>query len=123
MSGSYRTDASNLIASDPKYRYSPFYSAGIGYEISKENFIRSASWINRLNVRATYGYNGNVDNSSSPFVLLNLRANPNVFTGSNTATISTIGNPTLTWEKTRTINLGVDFTLLSYKLYGKIIIN
>ena len=120
VSGSYRTDASNLIASDPKYRYSPFYSAGIGYEISKEKFMQSVSWINRLNLRGTYGYNGNVDNSSSPYVLINLRANPNVFTGSNTATISTIGNPTLTWEKTRTINLGMDYTLLNNKLYGKV---
>lgn len=120
LSGSYRTDASNLIASDPKYRYSPFYSVGLGYDVSKENFLKNVSWINRLNLRATYGYNGNVDPSTSPYALLNLRANPNVYTGNYTATISSTGNPTLTWEKTRTINFGFDYAVLNNHLFGKI---
>ncbi len=120
VSGSYRTDASNLITADPKLRYSPFYSAGLGWEVADENFIKDFGWLNRLNLRATYGYNGNVDASTSPFTLLSLGANPNVYTKDYTATISNNGNPGLTWEKTRTVNLGLDFAVLNNRVFGKV---
>lgn len=120
LSGSYRTDASNIIASDPKYRYSPFYSVGTGYNLSKEKFFESIDWIDRLSLRATYGRTGNVDRSTSPYTLINLRSNPNNYTGDYIATINNLGNPTLTWEKTETLNLGVDFSFFNSKLDGKI---
>jgi TonB-linked SusC/RagA family outer membrane protein len=120
LSASYRTDASNLITSDPKYRSSPFFSTGIGYDISKENFMKGISWLNRLNLRATYGRTGNVDNSTSPYTLLSLGANPNQYTGAYTASIASQGNPSLTWEKTTTINLGLDYAVFDNRLFGKI---
>ncbi|MBC7886476.1 MAG: SusC/RagA family TonB-linked outer membrane protein [Ferruginibacter sp.] len=120
LSASYRTDASNLIARAPKYRYSPFYSMGVGYAISKEGFMQNISWINRLNLRATYGRTGNVDRSTSPYTLLNLRASPDPYTQDYIATISNPGNPTLTWEKTKTINIGIDYSLFRNKLFGKV---
>jgi TonB-linked SusC/RagA family outer membrane protein len=120
LSGSYRSDASNLIAKEPKYRYSPFYSAGVGYAISKENFMKDIAWIDRLNLRATYGRSGNVDNSTSPFPLISLSANPDNYTRQYTANIvPNSGNPTLTWEKTTTLNIGLDYALFNNKLYGK----
>jgi TonB-linked SusC/RagA family outer membrane protein len=120
LSGSYRTDASNLITAQPEYRYSPFYSVGARYDLWKENFMKRISWLNRLSIRATYGRTGNVDNSTSPFTLLNLAANPNVYTGAYTATVSNSGNPTLTWEKTSTLNFGIDYAMFNNKLFGKI---
>jgi TonB-linked SusC/RagA family outer membrane protein len=120
LSGSYRTDASNLIAKDPKYRFSPFYSAGLGYEIGKEKFMQDISWLNRLNLRATYGRTGNVDNSTSPFVLLGINPGPDFYTNLPIGRIASKGNPTLTWEKTATLNLGLDYAVLDHKLYGKI---
>jgi TonB-linked SusC/RagA family outer membrane protein len=120
LSGSIRTDASNLITDDPSYRYAPFWSVGLGWQLSKENFIKDLSWVNKLNLRATYGYNGNVDRSTSFRPLINMAAIPNPYTGSPTATISSFGNPSLRWEKTGTWNLGVDYTLLQGHLYGKV---
>lgn len=120
LSGSYRTDASNLIAKEPKYRYSPFYSAGIGYEITKEKFMQGISWLNRLNLRATYGRTGNVDNSTSPFALVTINPTPDPYTNLPVGRISNYGNPTLTWEKTTTLNLALDYAVLGNKLYGKI---
>jgi hypothetical protein len=38
VSASYRTDASNFITDDPKYRYSPFWSVGAGWTLSKRGF-------------------------------------------------------------------------------------
>ena len=120
LSGSVRTDASNLITDDPSYRYAPFWSVGLGWQLSKENFIKDLSWVNKLNFRATYGYNGNVDRSTSFRPLINMAAIPNPYTGSPTATISSFGNPSLRWEKTGTWNLGIDYSLFQGLLYGKV---
>ncbi|WP_169472191.1 SusC/RagA family TonB-linked outer membrane protein [Pedobacter hiemivivus] len=120
LSGSYRTDASNLIAADPKYRSSPFYSMGLRYNITGENYMKNIYWLDRLTLRATYGRTGNVDNSTSPFTLLSLAGTPNQYTNATTATVANQGNPTLTWEKTATLNLGFDYAVLNNKLYGKV---
>ena len=120
LSGSYRTDASNLITDDPKYRYAPFWSAGIGWQIYKEKFLSNIRWIDRMNVRATFGYNGNVDRSTSFRPLISTGGTPNIYTNDFTGTISSFGNPTLRWEKTRTWNIGLDYALFRGKLYGKV---
>lgn len=78
------------------------------------------TWLNRLNVRLTYGYNGNVDKSTTFKPLLTTSASPNVITGQYTGSIASYGNPTLRWEKTGTWDLGIDFSLFGSKLYGKI---
>ncbi|MHA4896716.1 SusC/RagA family TonB-linked outer membrane protein [Pedobacter sp. PWIIR3] len=120
ISGSFRTDASNLIAEDPAYRYSPFWSVGGSWQASRESFLQDVSWLDKLTTRVTYGYNGNEDRSTSPLPLISLSANPNGNTGTTTATISSYGNPGLRWEKTGTINLGIDFSIFKGKLYGTI---
>lgn len=120
LSGSVRTDASNLITDDPAYRYAPFWSVGFGWQASKESFIRDVNWIDRLTLRATYGYNGNVDRSTSFMPLIGMQPIPNTYTGDVTATISSFGNPTLRWEKTGTWNLGLDYSIFRGALYGKV---
>src|SRR5699024_4186858 len=52
--------------------------------------------------------------------LVNMNTTPNVYTNDLVATISSFGNPTLRWEKTGTTNIGVDFSMLSGKLFGKV---
>lgn len=120
ISGSVRTDASNFISDDPKYRYSPFWSVGASYQLSREKFMRHINWLDRLNVRITYGYNGNIDNSSSFKPLIGVGATPNKWTDEYVVSVKSYGNPTLRWEKTGTFNLGVDYSVLRGKLYGKI---
>ena len=120
LSGSYRTDASNLITDDPKYRYAPFWSGGLSWQVYKEEFMKNIGWIDRLNIRATFGYNGNVDRSTSFRPLISTGGIPNIYTGDYTATVASFGNPTLRWEKTRTWNFGIDYSLFRGKLFGKI---
>ena len=120
VSGSVRTDASNLIAEDPKYRYAPFWSVGASWQLGKEQFMQDVDWVDALGVRVTYGYNGNVDKSTSFRPLINMGASTSAATGEYTATVSSYANPTLRWEKTRTWDVGVDFRLLNGKLFGKL---
>jgi outer membrane receptor protein involved in Fe transport len=120
ISGSYRTDASNLITDDPAYRYAPFWSVGGGWHLYKEDFMNGFSWIDRLSLRATYGFNGNVDRSTSFRPLISAGGIPNTYTGDPTGSITSFGNPTLRWERTGTWNLGVDYAILKGKLFGKV---
>lgn len=119
ISGSYRTDASNFITDDPKYRYSPFWSVGASWAMSDEPFMEDYKWIDRLSLRATFGYNGNSTNTSSfkPLVAVSNRDN---ITGDLDVWITSRGNPTLRWEKTGTTNIGIDYSFFGGKLYGNV---
>ena len=118
ISGSARTDASNLITDDPAYRYAPFWSVGASWNAKGESFLKNVNWLDRLVVRATYGYNGNVDRSTSFKPLLNISTTQNTYIQDYMATIGSYGNPTLRWEKTGTLDVGVDFSFFNSKLYG-----
>ncbi len=120
ISGSYRTDASNLITDDPKYRYAPFWSIGGLWNLTREQFLNSVTWLDRLGLRVTYGYNGNVDKTTAFKPLIATVATPNTWTNDYTATISSFGNPSLRWEKTGTWNLGIDYSLFNGRLFGKV---
>lgn len=119
ISASARSDASNLITDDPAYRYSPFWSVGASWNAGREEFLSSLSWLDELKVRATFGYNGNVDRTTSFMPLISMGTTQNSYFQNYTASISSFGNPTLRWEKTGTLDLGVDFSLFGGKLFGK----
>lgn len=116
---SLRTDASNFIAEDSSYRYSPFWSVGLSWNMHKEKFMQDVTFIDQLRPRITYGSNGNSDSSTSTTPLIALNGY-NSFSGELLASISSKGNPTLRWEKTYTTNIGVDFAMWNHKLFGKI---
>ena len=120
LSASVRTDASNFITDDPKYRYAPFWSVGGSWQIGKEKFMEAVTWIDRLNVRLTYGFNGNADKSTSFRPLINIETLQDEWLNDYVADIESYGNPTLRWEKTGTLNVGVDYSFLHGKLYGKL---
>ena len=63
-----------------------------------------------LKLRATYGITGNVDQSSSPY-LLGTYAN-SLYTQASITLITQAPNKMLRWEKTSTFNVGVDFALI-----------
>ncbi len=119
LSASVRSDGANFITNDPKYRYNPFWSAGGSWQIWKESFFK-VKFVDRLTLRVTYGYNGNQDRSTSFMPLLSLSSTPNVLTNQFTASFSSLGNPTLRWEKTGTTNVGFDYSLFKGKLFGNI---
>ncbi len=120
LSASARTDASNLITDDPSYRYAPFWSIGGKWMLSKEAFAKDWSWLDMMAVRLTYGFNGNVDRSTSVQPVINYNTSQDVYLQDYTATISSFGNSALRWEKTGTVDLGIDMSILHGKLTAKL---
>ncbi len=119
LTGSFRIDASNLIVEDPKKRYSPFWSVGGNWKVDQENFMDRFRKVDRLNLRLSYGQTGNVVLSTSIVPLIAI-SGIYPLTGAPYASIQDYGNPTLSWERTTTLNAGIDYSLFSNKLYGSI---
>lgn len=117
FNASVRVEQADLFGTDPKYRYRPLWSVGGSWNMSNENFLKAVTWVNALKLRATYGITGNVDQSSSPFLLGTYLPSP--YTNANITLIQTPPNPMLRWEKTSTFNIGVDFSLI-HRLNGSI---
>ncbi|WP_158563169.1 SusC/RagA family TonB-linked outer membrane protein [Chitinophaga silvatica] len=120
ISGSVRSDASNFITDNPKLRWSPLWSVGAKWNAKEESFLSDIKKIDRLELRLTYGKNGNVERSTSTQALLSVGNSINASTGTITATVANNGNPSLRWEKTTTTNLGIDYALLGNKLFGSV---
>jgi TonB-linked SusC/RagA family outer membrane protein len=119
VTGSYRVDRADLFGVDPKYKNRPLWSAGLGWNASNEDFMKEVKWVTALKVRATYGINGNIDQSTTPYVTAT-RKNDNLYQSLQYINITAQPNPSLRWEKTQTTNFGVDYSLFRAKLNGSI---
>lgn len=66
---SARTDQSNMFGARTNQKIIPLWSAGIAWNALNENFI-TIPFLNKLRIRATYGFNGNMaDNASAETVI------------------------------------------------------
>lgn len=119
LTGSVRVDQTDLFGTDPKYRYRPLWSIGGGWNLTQEHFMEGISWVNYLKARLTYGVAGNVDKTSSPFILGTAKSDV-LYTNLQYTNIATLPNPKLRWEKTETTNLGFDFSIYRNKIRGSI---
>jgi len=119
FTSSFRIDASNLIVEDPKYRYSPFWSVGGNWKMDQEDFMDNVLFINRLNMRLSYGHTGNVVLSTAVVPLISVRG-VYPLTGFPYGVIDDYGNPTLTWERTKITNFGLDFSMFGNSLFGSL---
>lgn len=106
----------------PGKRYGFFPAGSIGWVVSEEEFMKKASWIDFLKVRASYGLVGS-DNVSSRFPYLAFYGGGSGYDfGNNFGTNvggtseSNLANANLTWEKARKLNVGIDFTTLNQRL-------
>jgi len=115
FTGSLRWDRSNLWGTDNKYQNKPTWSAGAGWNINNESFFK-VDWVDALKLRGSYGIGGNVAKNSAPYLTAYYYANNNV--GGMYGGVSSRPNPELSWEKTTTTNIGLDFALFKNRLNG-----
>ena len=114
LSATIRLDDTNLFGSNPKYRNIPLYSLGLGWNVARSDFFSNEIFKN-LDVRIAYGINGNVNRQTSPYLRTVTFQNQNSSnTGFNhlASFISTPPNPNLRLEKTKNLNISLDFGLL-----------
>ncbi|WDF77075.1 SusC/RagA family TonB-linked outer membrane protein [Mucilaginibacter sp. KACC 22773] len=118
LSGSARRDESNLFGVKTNQKGVPLWSAGLAWNIDREKFYH-IDWLKTLKLRATFGYNGNVDKTLAAFLTSQSYGFTNRF-GNVYSTISNPPNPSLTWETVKTWNLGLDFTTQNNRVSGSL---
>lgn len=111
---SFREDASSRFGANN--RWAPFWSAGIGWNIANEPFMKEQNIVNLLKLRATYGLTGS--QNFDPYqamttyeYLTGLRYHYGVG-----ATLMAIGNDDLAWQRTHETNVGIDLGLWNDRL-------
>jgi len=115
---SARSDQSNLFGATTNQRTVPLWSAGGKWKLGNEPFFK-VKWLPQLDIRATYGFTGNIDNSLVALLTTQIQANDPI-TGQPYETISNAPNPDLKWERTAVVDLGVDFSLIHNILNGSL---
>jgi TonB-linked SusC/RagA family outer membrane protein len=120
FSASGRIDQSNLFGVNANQRSVPLWSTGVKWKLDQESFYH-ISWLPVLNLRATYGYNGNLNKSVTAFTTARYQAYTD-FSGRpyTVAQVNSLGNPDLRWEKISMLNLGIDFSLKQNIINGSI---
>ena len=114
-----RRDAANLFGVNTNDKWKPFWSIGGGWDITRESFFKIKS-ISYLKFRLNYGYQGNVNNSLSPYSIISYGSPDNSPFKLTWASISNPANPDLSWERLKQVNAGLDFTLLNNRLNGSV---
>lgn len=114
-----RMDGSSRLA--PGNRYSFFPSIALGWDITRESFMERVRFFNRLKLRASYGFVGN--QAIRPYQTQGSLARTTYSFGNNGAfgyRQNELANPNLKWERSKAINLGLDFSVFSSRLYGSV---
>lgn len=107
-----RNDASNRFGQDVNNRFDPTYSLGLSWRVTEEKFMANQRWLTALNLKATYGIQGNALLNLSPELILQQQGVADIY-NEYYSNISSIPNPQLSWERTRTWNLGMDMQLFN----------
>lgn len=119
LSGSARRDASNLFGLKTNDQWNPFWSAGVAWHLSNEDFY-ATSWLPNLKFRSSYGFNGNIDPAMVAVTTIAYDADVLLYTGGPTARISNYFNPNLRWEMMKMLNFGVDFSTKNHRISGSL---
>lgn len=112
LGGSIRFDGSDIFGVAKKYRYLPLYSVSGSWRISDEPFMKNVTTINNWALRASYGLQGNIDKTTSPY-LIGIYDKTTILPGNSEDAIrpNNAPNPDLRWEKTHNVNIGMDLSL------------
>lgn len=109
IDGSYRLSGSSKFGADK--RTAPFWSAGLGYNLHNESFVRDLGFVDLLRIRGSYGYTGSVKFDS-------YQAMSTYFYSINYLHYAGVGavpmgmaNPDLTWQTTKKFNIGLTSSL------------
>lgn len=117
LSGSIRKDGANIFGVNANDKWKPLWSAGLGWEMSKESFYQ-LKFLPYLRMRATYGLSGNIDASKSALPIAGYFNNS--ITNLPATRIQTLNNPDLRWEQSSQTNLAADFKTHNNVINGTI---
>jgi TonB-linked SusC/RagA family outer membrane protein len=122
LTGTIRKDGSSQFGKD--YRWGTFPSFGLGWIVTKEDFMSNVKGIDLLKLRGGWGRLGNQNvplNSQSFASGVDYYLGGSLLNPINSGTtINSQIDPSLSWEITEEVSFGLDFELLNKRLKGTI---
>lgn len=116
FTATFRADGSSYF--DKDHRWGFFPSAGFAWKVKEESFLKNVAFIQNFKIRLGWGKTGNdqIQNlakvgyyPSQPTVIIN-NSNSQYLPGFSNYSANAY-DPNITWEKTTTLNAGIDFEL------------
>ncbi|MFD1874363.1 SusC/RagA family TonB-linked outer membrane protein [Hymenobacter bucti] len=123
-----RADGASVLA--PSNKWSFFPSVAVAWKVQQENFLRNVEAVSELKLRAGYGTVGQA--SIDPYTTGGtLQQSAYAFNetpaygysptpGTLPGTLGGLPNPNLKWERTSTLNLGIDFGFFKNRVTGSV---
>ncbi|WON97200.1 TonB-dependent receptor [Sphingobacterium sp. Lzh-3] len=121
LSATVRRDGSSNFG--PNNKYGVFPGASAAWRLSQEDFMKNISWLNDLKIRAGYGITGNQRIPGYQYLKrfqLSQNSSSYPIGGSLVSGmwISDYQNENVKWEQVKSLNLGLDFSILEGKIDG-----
>lgn len=110
-----RNDGSNRFGQYESEKFNPVWSVSGRVNLNEFTFF-NPEIIDLLAIRGSYGYRGSVP-SATPYLIIS-QPKKNSTTGEMSAQINEYPNSNLKWEKTSTINFGIDYSLWRGRITG-----
>jgi TonB-linked SusC/RagA family outer membrane protein len=123
-----RADGASVLSEQNKWAFFP--SAAVAWKIQEESFLKDVSALTELKLRGGYGSVG--QSSVDPYTTGGtLQQSPYVWNetpaygysptpGTLPNTLGGLRNPDLKWERTATVNLGLDFGFFQNRVSGSV---
>lgn len=141
---SMRRDGSSVFGIN--YKYGNFPAASVGWNLSKEDFLKKSKFVKNLKIRASYGVTGNsslntgnvdadaqgsTSTLSTGNILVDYYPHLALLTADNSSysvdggvqaglSPANIANPELKWERLIEFNPGIDFGFWNNKITGSV---
>jgi len=106
---SLRFNGSSVFGSDN--RWGTFWSAGVGWNLHKEHFMRDAKWLTLCKFRVTYGLTGNQNFSPYQAKATYKFYDNIIYDNISGAYLMGMPNPNLRWQQTGDFTVGLDLGL------------
>ncbi|WP_125721318.1 SusC/RagA family TonB-linked outer membrane protein [Flavobacterium ustbae] len=130
LTATMRADGSSKFGKNNRYGYFP--SVALGWNITKEDFLKESETLNNLKLRASWGQTGSQEIPSKITKASYTESN----TGSDTYPLdpsatdlagypygsiyTRLANPNIQWEVSTQANIGLDFSLFNNRLSGTV---
>lgn len=112
LSLSFRRDGSSRFAAGR--RWGSFWSVGGSWNIDREAFFSRVKAFSYLKLRASYGTSGN--NTFGDYAARPTYTFAGSYNGQAASAPNNVGNPTLTWEKNRSFDVGLEAGILNSRI-------
>ena len=113
LTATVRRDGSSRFGDGNKW--GTFPSLSLGWNMREESFLKNASWLDQLKLRAGFGLLGNQNIPNYTYMTIYQPAYSNGVVGF-TPEDNRFGNPALRWEKQKQYNAGFDLSILNNRL-------